>query len=76
MTLEELFDKLEDDNDHGLCAMLCAVACRDYKAVIRLGEIIKTHLAQGSMPYDLIKERCEIMTPLYKQMVEEGKVAQ
>ena len=61
MTLSELFDQLEDNNDHGLCAMLAAVANRDYKGVIRIGEIVKEHDKLGHMPYELCQERTKIM---------------
>jgi len=62
MTVKELFDRLEDENQHGLCAMLAAVAAEDYSAVLRVAEIIETHLSLGSIPHKLFVERTEIQT--------------
>jgi len=62
MTVKELFDRLEDDNQHGFAAMLAAVAAEDYSAVLRVAEIIETHLSLGSIPHKLFVERTEIQT--------------
>jgi hypothetical protein len=74
MTLNELFDQLEDNNDHGLCAMLATVANRDYEGTIRVGEIIKLHLEKGSMPYDLSQERTKIMMRNIDKLRERGEM--
>ena len=75
MTLRELHDRLENDNHHGLTAMLVAVAAEDYEAVIRLGEIIKIHMAQGNMTGALCTERYEISQPCYDALVADGSLA-
>jgi hypothetical protein len=74
MTLDQLFDRLEDNNDHGLCAMLATVANRDYEGTVRIGEIIKIHLAQGSMPYDLCQERTKIMMRNIEELRAKGEM--
>jgi len=74
MTLNKLFDQLEDNNDHGLCAMLAAVANRDYEGTIRVGEIIKEHLKLGHMPYKLCQERTKIMMRNIVKLRERGEM--
>lgn len=74
MTLRELYNELEDKNHDGLTAMLVAVASEDYDAVIRMGEIIKMHLHQGSMTAELCSERYKLTGPLYEALVANGKL--
>ena len=74
MTLDKLFDRLEDNNDHGLCAMLAAVANRDYEAVIRIGEIVKEHDKLGHMPYKLGQERTKLMMRNIKELRKKGEM--
>ena len=72
MTLRELYNKLEDDNQHSLNAVLVAVAARDYKAVIRLAELLKEHLEVGELLPKAGKERHKLSKPLYRKLVKEG----
>ena len=72
MTVKELFDRLEDDNQHGLCAMLAAVAAEDYRAVMRVADIIRVHFSVGSIPHDLFVERTEIQTAAIKVAAQNG----
>jgi len=60
MTVDELFGKLEDGNHHNLAAVLLAVAACDYDAVLQLGDIIKRHLAAGSLSHDDCSRRSVI----------------
>jgi len=74
MTLRQLYDELEDDNQHGLNAVLVAVACGDHQAVIRAAEILKAHLEIGHLPSDLGTERYDISQPCYKALRDDGKL--
>lgn len=66
MTLNQLYDTLEDDNHHGPCAIVAAIAGRDAPAIRRLAEIVQTHMRVGHMPYELTQERYGLVKEYYK----------
>jgi hypothetical protein len=72
MTVKELFEKLEDDNQHGLCALLTTIAAEDYRALLRVTDIIRVHFSVGSISHDLFVERTEIQTACIKKAAELG----
>lgn len=72
MEIRKLYDELEDANEHGLAAMLVCVARKDHSAVVRMGEIIKAHLAAGGMTADLCAERFALSQPHYNALQAAG----
>lgn len=65
MNLNRLYDKLENDNHHGPCAMLAAIAARDSAAIRRLAEIVREHMRLGHMPFEMIQERYALVKDYY-----------
>lgn len=74
MTLRDLYDQLEDDNHHNLTAMLCAVAARDYDAVLKLADILNEHVRGGGLTGRMSRTRYEISQPLYESLVKDGRI--
>jgi hypothetical protein len=74
MTLNDLYDRLEDQNFHGPCAMVAAIAGNDAFVVRKLAKIMQTHDRLGHMPYELTQERYGLVKDFYKLLPEAGTV--
>ena len=75
MRLNKLYDVLEDENHHGPCAIVAAIAGRDAPAVRRLVEIVQEHTRVGHMTSELCQERYALAKDYYKLLANGGTVA-
>jgi hypothetical protein len=73
MTLKQLYEALEDDNEHGLCAVLVAVAAGEHDAAIRCAEILKIHRTTG-LTGELSQERYSLSQPCYDRLRDIGRI--
>lgn len=71
-TVKELYEELEDDNQHNLAAVLLAVIAGDEETVIKLAKIIERHHENGHLTIDDCRDRYTLTDGLYQTFQKEG----
>ena len=71
-TLREIYDDLEDRNEHTLCALLVAVGNEHHHAAVKISQILDAQLRLGHMTHELCAVRHGLSQPHYDALVEQG----